>query len=263
MKNIFYRFFVPFLWALLCVLPVSVQAAYSTVQLIDAGTASSGTALTSSSYTLTAGTRVILITVFANGTDTSSTMTDTNGNTWSKVAASGYSAASGMYFVAWECKNVTTGGSTTITQNWSSAVTQRGFAGYEVTGLSASAAVQTLAHNYQSSPGLLTDAITTGTNSLTPTLAPAMIFGLVQDQGNSDPFTDGTGFTGVNAPNISIVNGSSYTRISNKRVTTTASTAVTATSATFGASHDYVSYGVVIGEPVVSAVDGSMFLLFP
>lgn len=223
--------------------------AFSPLQVIDAGNIASLASLATGSYTLTAGSRVQLVVCYAGGSDTTTTMTDTNGNTWAK-AATGHASSSGMYFRPFECKSVTVGGATAITVNWSGAVTQRGLAGLEVSGLDSSAAIQTNAQQTQVNPGTGTDAITSG--SITPTSQPAMVFGFTQDQGNSDPISVGTGFTQYACPNCSIVNGSSKTVVQQKRVTATTATASTATS-TFGATHTYVAVGIVVSEAAAAA----------
>lgn len=219
---------------------------YAAIQMIDFGNAGSASSIVSGSYTLTSGSRVVLACCYASGSDKVTTISDTNGNTWSKIGTGSAAGGSGMFFNFIECKNVTNAGSTAITINLSSASTQRGMAGYEFSGLDPSAAAESPVYQYQSNPGTGTDAITTG--NLTPVTVPAVLFGFHQDVGNSDTVSTGTGFTGAQASSCSIVNGVSYTIVQHKGVASTSGVPSTATSA-LGASHSFMSMGVLIPEP--------------
>lgn len=218
--------------------------AYAYIQTVDFGNTGAASSIVTGSYTLTSGSRVIAVACYASGSDLVTTITDTNGNTWNKIGTGEAGGVSGMYYNLFECKNVTVAGSTQITVNLSSSVTQRGIAGMEVSGLHTSDAVQDSNYNFLTAPGTGTDAITSGT--ITPTSQPALVFAFAQDSGNSDPITAGTGFTFYACPNCSVINGSSQTYVGEKRVTSTSATAATGTTA-FG-SHSFEAIGAIVAE---------------
>lgn len=235
---------------------------YTPIQVIDFGNVASASSIVTGSYTLTAGSRVQFWAMYAGGSDLTTSCTDTNGNTWSKVSGSGYASAGGMYYVAWECKNVTAGGSTVITVALSSAASNRGVGGLETSGLDPTAAVQAYQANRQSAPGTGTDAITSANpTGMTPTSQPAMLLGFVQNESNGNTLSDGTGFTGYALPNCSVVNAGSLSRIQQSRLTSTSATASTMT--TLGGGQTVVSLAMIVSEYVAPAALDPITVIFP
>lgn len=219
--------------------------AYAFVQVVDFGNTGSAATIVSGSITLTAGNRVMFIACFANSADVSTTATDTNNNSWAKVGTGLTNFGGfGMSYSAWECRNITAGGSTAITVNLSSACTHRGLAGMEVSGLDSTAAVEDAQRQGLTNPGTATDALTTPT--LTPTAAPAMVFGFVQQQSNASAINAGTGENIHACPLCGVINGSSMTKVLDKRITTT-STCVSTATATLG-TPTFINWGLIVKE---------------
>lgn len=221
------------------------------VQAISAGETSSSSSITTGSYTLTAGNRVILCVGNYGNTDTSTTVTDSGtSSTWTKIGLA-LVEENAVAWVLWECKSIASTASSAITVNFSSSNGGRLIAGIEFSGLDT--------NNVQDSSGIFRGA-GTSTNStdgiagdtMTPTAQPAMVFGCVVCSGdNNNVLVAGTDFTGTNL-GVLTFNGGSRTWVEYKRITSTADLAVTFTDTVYGSTKPRVITGAIIGEQAAS-----------
>jgi hypothetical protein len=219
---------------------------YSIATVFDAdGTASGGTI--GATGTLTVGGRAPILIVGAGFSDLVSGVSDGTSNSYSHVTGGSLAnpGSSGLFYSLWECKNIVTGGSQTVTATYSSAVTQRAIAVVVATGLdtSAAAAINTTANI---TPGNGTDIITSGT--ATPGAQPAMVLGFAQDvTADFSSLTAGTGFTSHSLPNFSLINSGCIAICEDKRVTSTSAVAATFSTAA-GGGDDYAALVYIVPE---------------
>lgn len=220
--------------------------AYSILTTLDAGATASSSTITVTG-TLTVGARIVLMVAGANNTDLTSTVSDGTSNSYTKVSNSAINNpfSSGMFFVLWECQNVVTGGSQTITVTYSSAVTQRGIMGMVIGGLSNTAAAVISKANV-SPPGNGTDVISSG--NATPVAGPAAVIGFgIETSAQFTSLTAGTGFTQRAFPNFSAINGGMLGRGEDKRVTSPLPVAAKFSTAT-GGTDDFNAYAYTVPE---------------
>lgn len=142
-----------------------------------------------------------------------------------------YDNLNNQVLVVYECKDCAAG---TFTVNFH-LPTSAPFRGILVThqsGLDNTTAAQIAVSN-SVNPGSGTDALTTA--SLTPASQPGMLLGVsMDDNGGESSITQGTGFSSVGIMATWDSNFNTLSRIEDKRITSTASTAATFTAGTGG-----------------------------
>jgi hypothetical protein len=208
------------------------------------GTSATNTASTSS-FTPDAGSALLLFVRYATNSEGASTLTisDTQGSndTWTIVG-------SGLY------ENVQTwmGSALYVLENASATATTVQAAGsvgcyltdvfvVEVKGVATSSVVVGNAQQMQNSPGLTTDAVTSG-NTGTLTSQPAAILGFsVSRNGNTQAIASGTGYTDIGAV-------WTYARAEHARVTATTAVAATFTEAGSGSSERFWTHVIALAE---------------
>lgn len=226
-------------------------AAYSVTNTIDEfGTTASSAFTSASAYTFASGDRVeIAIVWYGDATNQPITVTDTNSNTWAQVSGSQVINfnGDGISYAWYECKNVTSAGSTHIKATFTSDPGHAGMAGLGVTGLSNSASAQSNQQG-QIAPGTGTGAVTSG--NITPASQPAILIGFSQNIGGnySTGLTVTAGFTNHALSHITGVNGNGAAALGDERLTSTSAIAATFTANASVGAQDVVSFGVVIPE---------------
>lgn len=189
------------------------------------GTASATTIALASAITLTEG-NLVCVWVGYDGTSTTTTISDTQGNTWTRVgtelSASSYQL--GMFYSI-----ITAGGSSTITATFGTARAYRAVAVAEWSPASGTTwAFDVQAGQTQATPGTGTDGVTTGT--ATNSAQPALIVGLAFSY-NGATISAGTSMTSRdNNLWSTVLANSAATMIADRALTTTGAVAATWTA---------------------------------
>jgi hypothetical protein len=188
----------------------------------------SANATSIASVTVAAGETVIVGISIQGGASPGSISDGTNTYTLIASSASVASVAGALF----KADNVTAG-TYTITSAGSSTTT--GIAYWRYTGLTAGAVQASATGNMNTGGSTAADTLTVG--NITPTSAPALIFGFAADQANH-PATIGTGYTARACANIITQAGFAE----DKRVVTTSAVAGTFTPDPAG---NFDAYGMV------------------
>jgi hypothetical protein len=177
-----------------------------------------------------------------NNSPTSNAVTITDGtNTYTPVnnaIDTGLGVKSWIFF----CPSAVAG-SYTLTGTVNANTNWRAIAAYRYSGLANSAAEVT-ASQRQVAPGTGTDAVSS--TSMTPTAAPAMVFGFTVNVTDTSAPAAGTGFTDQGRPASWTAGSMGAARMEDKRVTNAAAVSSTFTSSV--GTETYITVGAVFGE---------------
>lgn len=221
--------------------------AYAFVAVTDWADGGSGTSLVYSSQTLVTGEYLVVGLTYGSGTRIVESFSDSAGNTYTYVGTANDST-NGQSIAAFVCKNVTTGGTGSITYTFglASGASYRGLAVWRYTGLSTSAVPGSAS---QSQHNVATAANSISSGNVSVSAQPAMVFAFTLEcsgSGSTPTAGTGNGFTSRGA----MTNWDTYiskTMSEDKRVTSTS--AVPGTFTASSATNDYLTLGIVVPEP--------------
>lgn len=219
--------------------------AYAFVDAVE--TSSDGTTTTSlaaASRSITAGDLLIHVTGYNAASATTTSISDTAGNSWTRIGTElDQLGSQDWYSVFYAIAASTT--STTITATFGASVAFRAVMSARYSGISA---FDIPSARSQQSPGTGTDAVTS--NATSNTANPALVFGFsIASTGTGAP-TQGTGFTSRGTA-WSYDNGGAgtkFARFFDKRVVANASQLVTATALGADGAADFSTLMAIFTE---------------
>ena len=176
--------------ALILCIPHSAWSAIAFVKVDDDGSCA-GCTSTVKAYTggNTAGNLLTACFVM-DPAQTVASMTDTRSNTWTR--AHRIIGGGGGTVEIWYAMNVSAGANT-VTGNYSGSTSYAAMMLHEYSGAAISSALDVVAAQNQTNPGVAADAVSSGAN--TTTVNGALIFGCTGEGGGAGILSAGTSFT--------------------------------------------------------------------